>query len=77
MSLVWVTKTNYLKDYQIEIEFNNNKKGVVDFKEHLDRKIFEPLKEIDNFRKFKLNSWTLEWENGADFSPEFLLENLN
>ena len=77
MSLVWVTKANYLKDYQIEIEFNNNKKGVVDFKEHLDRKIFESLKEIDNFRKFKLNSWTLELENGADFSPEFLLENLN
>ncbi|TRX36605.1 DUF2442 domain-containing protein [Flavobacterium sp. ZT3R18] len=39
--------------------------------------MFEPLKEIDNFGKFKLNSWTLEWENGADFSPEFLLENLN
>jgi uncharacterized protein YjbK len=77
MSLVWVTKANYLKDYQIEIEFNNNKKGVVDFEGHLDKKIFEPLKEIDNFRKFKLNSWTLEWENGADFSPEFLLENLN
>jgi hypothetical protein len=77
MSLVWVTKASYLKEYQIEIEFNNNKKGVVDLKGHLDKKIFEPLKEIDNFRKFKLNSWTLEWENGADFSPEFLLENLN
>lgn len=77
MSLVWVTKANYIKEYQIEIEFNNKKKGVVDLKRHLDKKIFEPLKEIDNFRKFKRNSWTLEWENGADFSPEFLLENLN
>jgi hypothetical protein len=77
MSLVWVTKANYLKEYQIEIEFNNKKKGVIDLKGHLDKKIFEPLKEIDNFRKFKLNSWTLEWENGADFSPEFLLEHLN
>jgi hypothetical protein len=77
MSLIWIINANYLKDYQIEIEFNNNKKGVVDFKQHLDKKIFEPLKKIETFRNFKLNSWTLEWENGADFSPEFLLENLN
>lgn len=77
MSLVWITKASYLRDYQIEIEFNNHKKGVVDFKHHLDKKIFEPLKEIDVFKKFKINSWTLEWENGADFSPEFLLEHLN
>lgn len=77
MSLVWITKASYLKDYQIEIEFNNHKKGVVDFKHHLDKKIFEPLKEINNFKNFKINSWTIEWENGADFSPEFLLENLN
>ena len=77
MSLIWIINANYLKDYQIEIEFNNKKKGVVDFKQHLDKKIFEPLKKIETFRNFKLNSWTLEWENGADFSPEFLLENLN
>lgn len=73
MSLVWITKASYLKDYQIEIEFNNHKKGVVDFKQHLNKKIFEPLKEIETFKEFKLNSWTIEWENGADFSPEFLL----
>lgn len=77
MSLIWITKASYLREYQIEIEFNNNIKGVVDFKQHLDKKIFEPLKELEIFRSFKLNSWTLEWENGADFSPEFLLENLN
>jgi hypothetical protein len=77
MSLIWITKANYLKEYQIEIEFNNNKKGVVDLKPHLNKKIFEPLTILDEFKKFKLNSWTIEWENGADFSPEFLLKNLN
>lgn len=30
MRLIWITKANYLNEYQIEIEFNNNKKGVVD-----------------------------------------------
>lgn len=77
MSLVWITKANYIQEYKIEIEFNNSKKGIVDFKDHLNKKIFEPLKNIEKFKNFKLNSWTLEWENGADFSPEFLLEILN
>jgi hypothetical protein len=34
--------------------------------------IFIPLKNIDYFKKFKLNPFTIEWENGADFAPEFL-----
>jgi uncharacterized protein YjbK len=76
MSLIWITNAKYIIEYQIELEFNNNKKGIVDFKNLLDKKIFEPLKETNTFKNFKLNSWTIEWENGADFSPEFLLENI-
>ena len=77
MSLEWITKASYLKDYQIILEFNNNKKGVVDFRKHLNQEIFEPLKDIVFFKNFKLNDWTIEWENGADFSPEFLLDLAN
>lgn len=76
MSLIWITNANYLKDYQIELEFNNSKKGIVDFEQYLNKKIFEPLKDVSIFKKFKLNSWTIEWENGADFSPEFLLDKM-
>jgi Protein of unknown function (DUF2442) len=76
MSLIWITKANYIQEYKIELEFNNNQKGIVDFKNHLDKKIFQSLKDIENFKNFKLNSWTLEWENGADFSPEFLLDKI-
>ncbi len=77
MNLIWITNAKYLRDYLIEIEFNNNKKGVVNFENLLDKKIFEPLKSEIFFQKFKINSWTIEWENGADFSPEFLLDKLN
>jgi len=45
MSLIWITNASYLKDYKIEIEFNTNKKGVVNLKQHLDKKIFLPLKD--------------------------------
>ena len=77
MSLLWIENATYLKDYQIELRFNNNKYGVVNFEKHLDKKNFEPLKDISYFKNFKLNSWTIEWDNGADFAPEFLLEKLD
>ena len=48
------------------------KKGIVDLENNLDKKIFEPLKDKSFFKNFNLNNWTIEWENGADFSPEFL-----
>jgi hypothetical protein len=73
MNLIWIIKANYLQEYKIELEFNNQKKGVVNFQPYLDKKIYEPLKNLSTFKKFKLNSWTIEWENGADFSPEFLI----
>jgi hypothetical protein len=58
--------------HKIEIEFSTNKKGVVNLELHLDKKIFLPLKDKSFFENFKLNCWTIEWENGVDFSPEFL-----
>jgi hypothetical protein len=76
MNLIWIIKATYLSEYNIELEFNNHKKGVVNLKPYLDKKIYEPLKDLSNFKKFQLNSWTIEWENGADFSPEFLINKL-
>lgn len=34
------------------------------------------MNNIENFKNFTLNSWTIKWENGADFSPEFLLDKM-
>ncbi|PSR05108.1 MAG: hypothetical protein BRD50_01835 [Bacteroidetes bacterium SW_11_45_7] len=41
---------------------------------HLWGEVFEPLKDKEVFQNFHLNPWTIEWENGADFAPEFLHE---
>ena len=76
MSLLWITKAEYINDFKISIQFNTDEKGTVDFKNKLDKKIFEPLKNETFFKNFKLNKWTIDWENGADFSPEFLYNRL-
>ena len=72
MSLLWITKAEYINDFKLSIQFNNNENGIIDLENNLDKKIFEPLKDKTFFKNFKLNNWTIEWENGADFSPEFL-----
>ncbi len=72
MDLVWVTKAKYISDYKIELTFNNGINGCVDLKEKLTLPVYEPLKDKNYFKDFHLNSWTIEWKNGADFAPEFL-----
>ena len=74
MAVVWVTEANYIKNYQLELTFNDGVSGIVDLGNYLNGKVFEPLKNIDYFKKFELDSWTLTWPNESDFAPEFLYE---
>jgi hypothetical protein len=54
--------------------FNNGETKIVNLQNYIDGEIFEPLKEKEYFRNFKINFNTIEWSNGADFAPEFLFE---
>lgn len=68
-----VVKAEYVDDYRIKLWFNNNVTKVVDLKSSLKGLVFEPLKDFDYFKKFSVKYNTVEWENGADFAPEYLL----
>lgn len=69
-----VIKAEYIDGYRIRLWFNNQIMKVVDLRSSLNGKVFEPLKQLDNFRKFRVKYNTIEWENGADFAPEYLLK---
>lgn len=72
--LIKVVNARYVKDYEIEFSFNDGTKNIIDLKNEIEGPIFEPLKNKEYFKNFKINRWTVEWENGADFAPEFLYE---
>jgi len=72
----WIKNAEYKKDYEVILEFENGNIKLVNLESHLNKGILQDLKEKTNFIKFKLNhdTDTIEWENGADFSPDFLYE---
>ena len=69
-----VVKAIYLRDYLINLTFDDGSKKVVDFSQWLDGPIFEPLRDKRYFRKFFLDGATVSWPNGADIAPETLYE---
>jgi len=69
-----IIAVEYLDSYQLKLKFNNEIEGIVDLEKELYGEIFEPLKDQNLFRQVFLTSRTIEWPNGADFSPEFLFE---
>ena len=69
-----VVKANYLDGYKIQLLFNNGETKVVDLSNSLNVKVFTPLKDIEYFKRFSIKFNTIEWENGADFAPEYLYD---
>ena len=69
-----VKQAEYIQDYTIKVYFTNNCIKKINLKNHLNGEIFQPLKNIDFFKKFTIPLNTIEWSNGADFAPEFLYE---
>jgi len=69
-----VKQAKYVEDYKIILTFDDKTDKLIDLFPHLYGEIFEPLKNISYFKKFKVNedTDTIEWENGADMSPDFL-----
>ena len=69
-----IVKAEYISEYQIRLWFNTGDVREVDLKDSLKGSVFEPLKDIQAFQKFHIRFNTIEWDNGADFSPEYLFE---
>ena len=72
----FVKDAKYLSEYKLLLTFEDGSLREVDLARHLDGEVFEPLKDIGNFKSVRVNSEldTIVWNNGADMSPDFLYE---
>lgn len=69
-----VTQANYINDFKISLRFNDGAEMTVDLENELNGTVFIPLKDKSIFKKFSIVFNTIEWDNGADFAPEYLYE---
>jgi hypothetical protein len=69
-----ITDARYIADHTIWLRFADGVEGEVDLSRELEGEVFEPLKDAEYFKSFRLHPElkTLVWPNGADFAPEFL-----
>ena len=66
-----VVKAEYLDGYRVKLLFNTGETRVADLSESLNGSVFVPLKDISYFKNFTIKFNTIEWDNGADFAPEY------
>ena len=66
-------------DYRIRVEFNDGESGVVDLADDLWGPVFEPLRDVEQFKRFSVSKifHTIVWANGADMAPEHLRDMLH
>jgi hypothetical protein len=71
-----VTEVHLTKAYDLRVTFSDGVVKEVDLAGELHGEVFEPLKDLEVFKKVRVNTETntIEWPNGADFAPEFLYE---
>ena len=77
--MVWVVKVEQKENYKLYIEFNDGTAGVIDFYDKLQsdhRQIIRELLDLEKFKKVKADLDTVCWDNGVDFAPEYLYEQI-
>lgn len=72
VSLPSVVQAQYRGAHRIRVVFDDGAEGTLSFRPWLQGPVFEPLRDLDYFRRFFVDGGTVAWPNGADIAPETL-----
>jgi len=66
----------HIEGYRLKVTFEDGKSGVLDLSDQLWGEVFEPLRDIAEFKNFQVDPElsTIVWSTGADLAPEFLYQ---
>lgn len=76
MKLLTIVKARYIDGYKIEATFSNGVKKLLDFAPTVKKAkgVVGKLKDINYFKNFTLDPFTIDWDNEIGFDPQDLYE---
>jgi len=72
--LVDVVEARYVSGYTLWVRFEDGVEGEVDFSDDLHGGVFEPLRDVELFKRFSVEGGTVEWPTGASPAQVYLYE---
>ena len=74
--LLTVIKARYIDGYRIEAVFSNGIKKMIDFAPVIKgaKGIVKKLEDVEFFKNFTLDPFTIDWNNEIGFDPRDLYE---
>ena len=72
--LLTVNGAEYVRNHILLIHFSNGKSRYVNFMPMLSKGICRKLKDIDYFKNFTIDPFTIDWNNEIGFATEFLYD---
>jgi len=77
--MLGITSVLLKGEYTVSVEFNDGENGIINLKNELEkdhRAIIQELLDLELFKTVKIKFDTLSWENGVDFAPEYLYDQM-
>ena len=74
ISSLKVTNADYVRDHVLRLSFNDGTTKLVDFWPLAQKGICIKLQNLDYFRNYTLDPFTVDWSNEIGFAPEYLHE---
>lgn len=72
--LLKVTAAEYVSGYTLRLTFNTGEVRLVDFTPLMQKGICRKLQDLDYFKSFRLDPFTVDWNNEIGFAPRYLYE---
>ena len=69
-----VIKADYCHNYVLRLSFSDGITKYVDFWPLAQKGICTKLQDMEYFRQFKLDPFSVDWSDEIGFAPEFLYE---
>ena len=69
-----IVKAEYVENYVLRLTFNNGELRLMDFSPLMEKGICQKLRDLDYFKSFTLDPFTVDWNNEIGFAPRFLYE---